>query len=326
MNLKHKILFIFIINIIILLLFELFLRLIKFNYYQSGMHITELTKERIIVDKKIPYYLKPNITFSSNFFKNIIYRTNETGLRTNNLEYFKNKKIILCCGDSRTFGWASEKSYSDYLNEIICKDYAVLNAGIPGYSSKIGLNFYKYFLKDKLKNFNIKLFILSFGWNDSGGAKLIINPEDKFFYYKYKVHNILINFRIYHFVLKLCKYYDLKIMHKNLFKPRVPLENFKKNLEQWHSIASEMHIPIIMLTLTSPDSNMNSIIKNYNYVIKNMSSKKNFFILDLEYYLKNEKEIYSDVIHYNDKGNKIIAQLLNDFIKKNNLLCPNDSK
>lgn len=84
----------------------------------------------------------------------------------------KNKKRILCLGDSCTFFSAGEvPPYSLELEHRFdfSEEVEVLNAGVPGYSSTQGLAW----LESELLAYAPRLFIIYFGWNDHWRAHTV---------------------------------------------------------------------------------------------------------------------------------------------------------
>jgi len=65
-------------------------------------------------------------------------------------------------GDSMTFGWGAENTFSDLLNQKI-KTYDVLNAGIGNTNTIMQIN---NFFKNFSEKYDYKIIILNFFIND----------------------------------------------------------------------------------------------------------------------------------------------------------------
>ena len=61
------------------------------------------------------------------------------GFRYNHLSIEENEKKVLMLGDSMTFGWGANKTFSDLLNQKI-KTHDVLNAGIGNTNTIMQIN------------------------------------------------------------------------------------------------------------------------------------------------------------------------------------------
>jgi len=125
--------------------------------------------------------------------------TNSMGLRNKKIQEKGNRKRVICIGDSITFGWGVKQIYTYpshlewLLNAKYPGEFEVINAGIPGYTSRQGLVFYV----EKLKGLKPDYIIISFGANDSTFAPI---PDKNSVRYKTLtagLHKILCLSRIY---------------------------------------------------------------------------------------------------------------------------------
>ena len=108
--------------------------------------------------------------------------TSSKGLRNKEFPVEKNEKTsrIICLGDSTTFGLgvSDKDTYPVKLEEILGaktrnRRFEIINAGIPGHTSRDGL----IFLEKSLLNYSPGLIIVSLGLNDDIGMPGHSNTE-----------------------------------------------------------------------------------------------------------------------------------------------------
>ena len=157
--------FVLIITILILLLvFEVSLRIFYPQFVLKKSHI-EASIPIYKNGENIPWELKPlSEAKHSNIFEeyNTSIKINNFGLRDNkfNARLDKNTKRILLLGDSFTFGFGveQEETYGSILENLLNKNYTILNAGVGGYS----LDMEYIYLKEKGLKFNPDIVIVGF--------------------------------------------------------------------------------------------------------------------------------------------------------------------
>jgi len=121
-------------------------------------------------DKELGWRLRSgysDIFYIFDFPFNNEIKINSIGIRGEEImEDLKNKFVILCIGDSTTFGWGLDiyDTYPYMLEqEINAKKLSVLNCAVPGYNSS---QIKKYFINN-LAKFNPYLVIIMGGVNDT---------------------------------------------------------------------------------------------------------------------------------------------------------------
>lgn len=131
----------------------------------SANYIPSLRKNLIVLpDKYLGHVLNPNVERT--------YKINSLGFRGEDFNVKKdvNEVRIFAVGDSITFGWGAteEKFTYPYKLQLLFngirdgKEYKVINAGVPRYTSLQALRF----IKERILPLKPDLIILSIGWND----------------------------------------------------------------------------------------------------------------------------------------------------------------
>lgn len=137
----------------------------------ANLVVRRISPDIYVTDKVIFWKLKANNDFSGD---NIEYKINSNSMRSPEVESVKNQKNvyrILYLGDSCTFGWGVDykDTFANVLNELLNKHYVnyrfeSINAGVPGYSSYQGLQYYQA----ELYRYSPDIIIAFFGANDVG--------------------------------------------------------------------------------------------------------------------------------------------------------------
>jgi len=165
--------------------------------------------------------------------------------------------VVLNTGDSSTSGWDSNvvkenakrkksgqpllspfhnyKTYSSFLAED--ERFYVINAGVPGYSSFQGKIYLKQLLDDfKKAGIQIDVVTVYFGNNDSTWNN---NETDE-----YLISGSTFKIYLKHFVSKI----------SNIFKitTRVPLPEFRKNLDSMIKTCKQNNVEVILIAPVIP--------------------------------------------------------------------------
>ena len=234
---------------------------------------------------------------------------NSDGFRNNYTVNIKNKKILML-GDSMTFGWGAQNTFSIILENKL-KDYQVLNAGIGNTNTIMQINNFFYNLKDK---YNYDLIVLNFFINDFEDVK-INNPN------YLKKHSLL-----YTYFLSLIDNVLIKYKKKNDWI------SFYKSTFLNKEIKQESFNQILKLKAYCDKNNIKFFIhnipelrdlKNYQFtketeILKKFSENNGIIFYDSFDILKefNEPDLWvtrSDS-HANNLAHKIIAEGLSKFI------------
>ena len=193
-----NIFFVIIIDIVIFLSAEFFLRVvlkdsvfidIARGHFDPITHLQPTNTQTYDLDPVVFWKLKPSRKY---ILKDIytgesyFFYINPDGFRGEDY-YFPIDKYdfrILALGGSSTIGWQVAKTYASTLEDLLSERYPdkniiAINAGVDGYTSYQGLKF----LEKNIDFLNPNLILVHFGHNDWSDA--LLNIEDKkLSYYK----------------------------------------------------------------------------------------------------------------------------------------------
>lgn len=298
-----------------------------FKFYVRAVD-DEFDTEYIIEDFLLMWRLKPK-------YDDGVIKINCRGFRDKEYKIRKGKNIfrILCLGDSSTFGHnvPLPKTYhallEDKLNEESKsekKKFEVINAGVPGYTSAQGLNFYKY--KGFTYNPNIVLFY--FGLNDSikrfylDDKRIMQNKLP--FVIKLMLNNYLIRLSSYRLFRKfVATTLDTVRKGKKENIPRVSLDDFKNNIIELNQLCKKRHS---LLVLISPpfckEKGLNwergeSVIL-YRKNLEDLAMQQKIPLIQIREMTEKSDSatglFFIDPVHPNILGHKIIMQKIYNFM------------
>lgn len=300
---------------------ELILRLSGFHYYSNWTY-DDPRWER---DSYLLYKPKPNYISDDGSLK-----INSIGFRGEEFSIKKNKDIdrIVCMGDSCTFGFEIKwTSYPNELQKLLNnnpkkRNYEVINAGIPDYSSYQGLKL----LKIRILKLHPDIIIISYGWNDLRTTWQLPDKKQEINPYWFFIDKLLNKSRVYQAMNKSINSLKMEIMKNK--KPnrklahRVSPSDFKKNLESMIRLARSSGIKVFLLTqppreLQKPIADFIKIILKdrslYNNIIRTVSLQLQVPLIDIEAAFKDRKneklfdDSKRDIIHPNLAGQKLTA-------------------
>ena len=240
-------------------------------------------------------------------------------------------------------GWVTyPERLENLLNEANVSDisFEVINAGVGGYGSYQGMN---YFVNE-LHEYAPDLITVYFGWNDHWRA---IHYPDKEQPRDNKLvmtlQETLDHARIYQFLNKTISKTTREPRLKNepIFRPRVSLSDYRSNILTIISTAKKKDIKVLLMTapealtsdniamyeklgLITPDVDLLKLHQTYNDVIREIAASEQVPMVDLEsiFNALPEKETYflRDGIHHREKGLSVIALAIIAVIQENNML------
>lgn len=281
-------------------------------------------------DRVLFWRLRSDRNVTSEFFEGRTYHINSLGLRGDEISSTKNKPRVVALGNSCTFGWGipGGQTYSDRLQDILGNGYEVINAGIPGYTSYQGREFFQ---KDILK-LKPDILLVLFAWNDHWVAASAIADKNQKFPPQViiSLQNILERFDSYRLLKKLL----LSAVEKDpdsLFNRaapvyRVGLEDFQDNLTAICDTAKAHGIkPVLMTSPIPPLSEMPSALagmhryhERYNDAIRAVASAEGVGLVDLAREFDTRKDLWDstshDWIHFNARGHLLAAQLIAQYM------------
>ncbi|MCL4416510.1 MAG: GDSL-type esterase/lipase family protein [Actinobacteria bacterium] len=229
------------------------------------------------------------------------------------LKYFEflNCRLIVCFGNSNTFGWNYEYlfSYPAVLENKLKKisdQFKVINCGVGGNTSADGLER----IETDVLCYNPEIAVVNFGLNDG----LLVKSEDRNNNNK-KKSNLL--YRI----------------NENYYKPAVDIEEYKNNIENIILKLKQKSVKIITTGLYeikkvklkagySEEEKIvalqNEIYRQYDNVLKKLAWENNTVFFDLWNNLYNYEKIKNcfqkDGFHLNTEGYELMAESLKKII------------
>ena len=349
-TLRKKILF----SIFILLVGGVFLELAGQILIYAKSFLVEPGRHAAVIEEKGYVRMKPGFeykdetsghTFSIN---SLGFRGRKISKRKPD-QYLR----IVTLGGSTTFGIGSSENKYTYpsllenkLNgnhEIPNIIFEVINAGVPGSRS---INIFKLFSEQILK-MDADIVLIYSGWNDWNE---FFNRGPSFFEYDSIFYRLNLNlseisvlysklknvFFSYQSRIKIVDYEEraLKVLNQNYF-----LKPYQKNIVNLFKLCQENGIRPLLL-LQPPSLTNFTVLDEMKFLLKdpyfleevkilpivrnklmetqkNISQENNFPIIDINYMFdafKNGDLLYFDTIHFNDKGNQIIAEGIANWI------------
>lgn len=345
-----KIAFSVITTVIVLVFLELSLRLFGFSYQPAGLESS--TEWGVGPDPTLSWSWMPVPNATCNLSKwNFSFPFNAAGYRGPMFEKEKPPKTvrIVCMGDSVTMGWRveDEKTFCSVLQQLLSKDLKnveTINAGVMAYTSFQGL----HQLQARVLDLHPDLIVFSYNWDDHSPAttvmesfgkadskKLEIKPDKDLPTIQAQKNSLSLIARLR--VFQLVEFAVSKVrpapQPAKLETPdaretkkgmvRVPLEDYRHNVEQMVRIAKDHHVIPVLLTepsgaeahgkLADDDASVkDQQIYNdeYNLAIKEIAAKENVLCVDTIPIFQKEQPGYFDAIHPRAHGHFLIAQEL----------------
>lgn len=305
-----KIFTIFLSFFLSLLSLEIFTRLIIDN----GMHYEIEMMKYANNLKKVSKYKEIGIEHKKNISVKLMganINLNSDGFR-NNYDIDDNKKKILMLGDSMTFGWGSQITFSDFL-ETNLNDYQIINAGIGNTNTIMQINNFFINFKDK---YHYDLIILNFFINDFEDIK-IKKPnflEKNSFFYTFILSSIN----------KTSTKFNIKNNWSSFYKETFLNEEIKKltfnQILKLKIFCEQKNIKFLIHNIPELHDLKNYQFENETNMIKKFSVDNNILFYDSINSLKkyDEKNLWvtKNDAHANNKAHNIIGQGLLPLIKK----------
>ncbi len=264
-----------------------------------------------------------------------VIKINSQGFRDKEYKIKKDKNIfrILCLGDSSTFGeeMPLAKLYHKLLEDKLNKEFGsakkrfeVINAGVAGYTSAQGLNFYKY--RGVAYEPNIVTFY--FGINDPiqrfylDDKKIMQNKLPLVF--KFFINNCLIRLSSYRLYRKAVLTAFDRIKNKNRENiPRVSLSDFKSNIIELYQLCQKHHSLLVLIS--SPLCKEKSLnwerTKNvvvYRKALEDIAIQHQIPLIRIREMTEESESpteiFFLDRVHPSELGHKIIMQKIYDFL------------
>jgi lysophospholipase L1-like esterase len=346
-----KILFSLVIVVIFFLIIEGILHLAGFKFQpQYSIYAEEgWTSHGVQQDPTLPWSWLPAPGALCHIDGRVDFRFNSLGFRGPLFEKQKTPGTvrIICMGDSGTMGWGVKdgQMYCSDVQGIVerkCgKQIETINAGVFGFSSFQGV----HLLKNKILELHPDIITICYNWNDHADAIRIaklsgkyawehgVPTSDKNLYHSQSYAGLfqMVNrLRLIQFMqLGALKINELKgtksdpqasNSEKDLL--RVPLEDYKQNLEQMIGLARENKIvPILLTQAMNPKraeiTEMQLPAKRqqqYNAAVREIAAKQNVLCIDPVPVLEADARFFNSNTHPTKGGHHLIALLLADAI------------
>lgn len=259
-------------------------------------------------NKEIGIEHKKNISTS---LMSVNVTLNSDGFR-NNKKIDQNTKKILMLGDSMTFGWGAQKTFSDVLNEKF-EDYQVINAGIGNTNTSMQIeNFFKNF-KDL---YSYDLIILNFFINDFEKVK-IVEPN---LFEKYSFFYTFLSNTLNKIFIKFNLKEDWNRFYASSFKNDKFIKLSLEKIIRLKKYCEKNDIKFIIHNIPELRNLKDYKFQKETNIIKSFADKNNIVFLNSYEVLENhdEKDLWvTDRDHHaNDFAHNIIGSYLISKISK----------
>jgi len=277
-----------------------------FNYELEMMKYAKELKITKRVEGVDTFIHKPNI--ETTIMKAKI-KTDSNGFRDNQIQNDISNRLMLL-GDSMTFGFGSNFTFSDYLQKEFINEFKIINAGVGNTNTVMQEKSFFEFYKKHSPN----VLVLNFVIND---LELIIPKKKNFIrnnfysysYFNYKISLIKMNFNDVSYVT----YY------KNQFKNKIALDKFRNSVLNLKYYSLKNNIKFFVHFV--PELNN---VNDYPFVdevdtIKEFLNLNDIKFIDGLKYFKGNKEntlwVNEFDKHANEKAHKIIGKYLSKYLK-----------
>ena len=298
--------------LLVIIFLEIFLRLFFHNSMNYEIEMMKYANnfKKVSLNKKIGIEHKKNVS-GKLMGTNVYLDKNGFRVKDRSINIKKENKKIIMLGDSMTFGWGANSTFSSLLNKKI-KSYDVLNAGIGNTNTIMQINNFFNNFSDK---FNYDIIILNFFINDFENV-VIKNPNllQKYSYlYTFvnnKINTVLIRFKLKDDWKSFYSenYLNLEIKNETLFM-----------INKLNDYCLNNNIKFVIHNIPELRDLNNYKFENETKIIKNLAKSKKILYIDSLDKLKNYKPENLWVTpldpHANDKAHRIIADNLFENLK-----------
>jgi lysophospholipase L1-like esterase len=304
--------------VVALVVFEIFLRVIDYNYTPLSIQLEEKTKREWSEWRDYHAFQDKHFTYDPDLIwvpRKDIPGFNAQGYRGKELgpEKAPGSFRIFAIGDSNTLGWVEENSpnWPRYLEGLLTeKDdrYTVANAGVYGYTSFQGLRAFKQALR-----YQPDMVLISFGCND--GMQVTVSDVN-YASRRPRLDKVLCKSRVGQLLLSCSDKFSPK---GDGLLPRVSVEEYKDNLNEIIRIAKEKHIQVVLLTrpFTGPSQNEHwwkNFAPEYNAATREVGKSNDVPVIDIYAEFEGKDQYFSDEAHFTKEGHQLAAQIIYDRI------------
>jgi lysophospholipase L1-like esterase len=293
-RISKKILFMFITLTLVLILPELFIRILNLPVNDKVFQLKLSEKNPYILpDLQTIWKNKPNSFFNyfgepvwidRNGFRSIsASSSNETASHT-----------IYCIGGSTTFGFgvSQENTFSYILESKLNRSFGnnhfkVVNAGVVGFTSTQGLKL----LETKILRFKPDMVVFSFTWND----QLLRTVPISEFYKKiqspsFRTKTLFMHSKLFCLLSELLMKYMKPFPQSDFLVPAVSLSEYKNNLETLLSLCKSNHLDLLLLSEFTSNENIH-INDDYKIAMETFADVNNIWFTDAQKTITDSYEI-----------------------------------
>ena len=217
---------------------------------------------------------------------------------------------IFTIGDSNTLGWEYGSSWPAFLHRRMIKLHPrkiVVNAGVYGYSSYQGLKRF-----EEILDYQPDMVLVSFGSND--GHRVVI-PDAEF--HAGEFENPIFRTRIGHLIIAICDRIAARRAGAQSTErvPRVSLEEYRRNLEEFIRISEANGVQCVLLTRPYIGASQHENIwkthaPKYRAVTVEVAREHSVPFIDIYEYFKDKEEFFVDESHFNVDGHRLAAHII----------------
>ena len=279
-----------------------------FNYELEMMKYAQRVKKVEKVENQKIFLHKPNIDTT---IMRTRVKTDSNGFRYKE-EQNDNLKKIMLLGDSMTFGFGSNYTFADFLQENLSKEYKILNTGVGNTNTVMQE---KGFLKFHKKH-DPKILVLNFVINDLES----IAPKKKNFIRSNLYSYTYISYKLILLNLKLTGKHSYIDYYKQQYKNKKQLFKIFNSLLKLKSYLIKNDIKFFVHFLPELRG-----LKDYKFtdelnILKEFLDSNRIGYIDGLKFFKDQKEedLWVSRLdpHANQRAHKIIGEYLFDYLKK----------
>ena len=292
------------------ILLEIFVRFFINDGMNYEIEMMKYAKDLKVIskNKKIGIEHKKNIEGTYMGAKVIL---DENGFRIKYNKKKSNKKIIML-GDSMTFGWGANETFSDLLNEKL-RNYEILNAGIGNTNTIMQIsNFFENFSN----KYNYDMIVLNYFINDFESV-IIKKPN---FLQKYSYFYTFLNNKLNTVFIKFKIKEDWEKFYSKNYSNKEIREETLNLINKLNEYCLKSNIKFVIHNIPELRDLDNYKFKKETLIIKDFAIKNNIIFIDSHDALKmyNEESLWVTRLdpHANDKAHEIISNYLYKNIKK----------
>ena len=290
----------------------------------------DITRNILLIDRELGWRQRPLLHTE---FLHRPLNTNSHGWRGRAEPWSQTPILIL--GPSSTFGWGvgDDETYSAQLEMRLGEP--VINAGEIGYSSAQGV---RLFAEPEMTEFRPRLVIIAYGINDIDRHRFYFQSErtdsEQFRRRDFQPAVPLLNMAFSSSMMSVL--FDLANGARSWFTRhsqtsqhalRVPLDDFRTNLNQLIHMAQTRGAHVLLLTTvthylkaTDETARIERDVARYNSALHAVAADTGSSVGELGSWLATKDGDFVDPVHFSTQGNRLIAHGLDAIIRQQGLL------